>query len=142
MTHWVSFKESTINLDSVQSFHKSNQQIIFQFNNNKITWNFDNSEEAQKVFTSLQKKIGVDISQTKEFTEVIEKIKAKIIEIEPLADIQIKEKRIIIVSPTFNINEFSDCKTIINKMHQLNVIEPLCEEIGYQLFTRSKTTQK
>jgi hypothetical protein len=63
MTNWVSLKESIINIDSVQSLHISNKKIIFQFINNKVIWNFDNNEEAQKVFTSLQEKIGLTTSQ-------------------------------------------------------------------------------
>ena len=66
MTNWVSLKESIINIDSVQSFHISNKEIIFQFINNKVIWNFDNNEEAQKVFTSLQQEVGVNTKYLKD----------------------------------------------------------------------------
>jgi len=71
---------------------------------------------------------------TEDCTEQLKEIENKLKEIEPLANIQIKEKRIIIVLPTFD--KLLACKTRIN-----NVIEPLCEKIDYQLFTKSKTTQ-
>jgi hypothetical protein len=140
MATWLSLEESVIDLDLVQSFHISNQQIIFHFNNHKVDWNFDNNEEAQKVFTSLQKKINADISHTKEFTEAIEKIKAKIIKIEPDSTIKIENKEITIVLPTFD-KPFDKLRTCITRIK--NDINPLCKEIDYQLFTDIlKTTQK
>jgi len=69
-----------------------------------------------------------------DYSKEIKEIKAKIIEIEPEATITVENKRIIIVLPTFD--KLRACKTKIN-----NDINPLCEEIGYQLFIKSKTTQ-
>jgi hypothetical protein len=59
MINWVSFKESIINIDSVQSLEISNRKIIFHFNNYKTDWKLDSNEEAQKIFISLKEKIGL-----------------------------------------------------------------------------------
>jgi len=85
MTNWITHQNSTIDLDLVQSFnidHISFKQeymsgypvdspsnyfaIIFHFNNHKADWKFDSYEEAQKVFTSLQEKIGVNTKYLKD----------------------------------------------------------------------------
>jgi len=85
MKNWITHQNSTIDLDSVQSFHidyisfkqeyvsnypvgytpSNHFAIIFHFNNHKVDWKFDNNEEAQKVFNSLQEKIGINTLQEK-----------------------------------------------------------------------------
>jgi hypothetical protein len=62
-----------------------------------------------------------------DYSKEIKEIKAKIIAIEPETTITVENKRIIIVLPTFD--KLRACKTKIN-----NDINPLCKEIGYQLF--------
>ena len=71
MKNWITHQNSTIDLNSVQSFNiaeytpSNHFAIIFHFNNHKVDWKFDNNEEAQKVFNSLQEKIGINTLQEK-----------------------------------------------------------------------------
>ncbi|MCE2688103.1 MAG: hypothetical protein LW595_06135, partial [Rickettsiales bacterium] len=104
-------------------------KITFHFNNHKVDWEFDSNEEAQKVFIYLQKKINADISQTKEFAEAIEEIKAKIIAIEPESTITVENKRIIVYMLRDSFIAYSNSIK--------NNITPLCEEIDYQLSIKS-----
>jgi Asp-tRNA(Asn)/Glu-tRNA(Gln) amidotransferase C subunit len=65
-----------------------------------------------------------------DYTNELKDIENKLKEIEPLANIQIKEKRINIVLPTFE--KLRAYKTSIS-----NVIKPLCNNIGYQYYLQS-----
>jgi hypothetical protein len=68
MATWIFFNDLAIDIDLVKSFHVGSEKYcdplkFIKFNyidGSELSWNFYSYEEAQKVFTSLQEKIGVN----------------------------------------------------------------------------------
>jgi len=67
MATWLFFKDLAIDIDLVKSFHVGSAKYcdsgkFIQFNyidGSELSWSFYSYEQAQKVFTSLQEKIGL-----------------------------------------------------------------------------------